>query len=71
MVSSGLPLPYWVIAAVLMLCQVDERIRKMLAARDAELSAVRAALRAKEAKLRAAEESLALINQEVAGLRRR
>jgi hypothetical protein len=50
---------------------VDERIRKVLAARDTELNNVKAALRAKEAKLRAAEESLALINQEVAGLRRR
>lgn len=51
--------------------QVDERIRKMLAAKDTELSSLRAVLRAKEGKLRSAEESLSLINNEIATIKKR
>ena len=53
------------------LAQVDERIRKMLAAKDLELSNIRGILRAKETKLKASEEALAQINREIVSIKKR
>lgn len=53
------------------LVQVDERIRKMLAAKDLELSNIRGILRAKETKLKASEEALAQINREIVSIKKR
>lgn len=53
------------------LAQVDERIRKMLAAKDLEVSNIRGILRAKEGKLKASEEALAQINREIVSIRKR
>jgi hypothetical protein len=50
---------------------VDDRIRRMLASKDSEMSTLRGVLRAKETKLRAAEDALALINQEFASIKKR
>ena len=53
------------------LALVDERIRKMLAAKDLELSNIRGILRAKETKLKASEETLAQINREIVSIKKR
>ena len=53
------------------LVKVDERIRKMLAAKDVELSQVRGVLRIKEAKLKETDEALAQINREIVSVRKR
>jgi predicted nucleic acid-binding Zn-ribbon protein len=53
------------------LAKVDDRIRKMLAAKDLEVSNVRAVLRAKEAKLKTTEDTLARINSELVSVKKR
>ena len=53
------------------LAQVDERIRKILAAKDTELSNLKGLLRSKEAKLKTTEDALAQINREIVGVRKR
>ncbi len=53
------------------LAQVDERIRKILAAKDTELSNLKGLLRSKEAKLKTTEDALAQINREIVGIRKR
>ena len=53
------------------LSKVDERIRKILANKDTELSQVRGLLRTKEAKLKESDEALAQINRELVSVRKR
>lgn len=53
------------------LAQVDERIRKILAAKDAELQTMKEALKSRERKLKASEEALAQINREIVSIKNR
>ena len=53
------------------LAKLDEKIRKVLAAKDVELSNVRGVLRTKEAKLKISEDALAQLNSELVSVRKR
>lgn len=53
------------------LAQVDERIRKILTAKDAELHTLKGVVKSRESKLKAAEDALAQINREFVSVKNR
>ena len=53
------------------LSQVDERIRKVLAAKDAELQTLKETLKSRERKLKASEDAMAQINREIVSIKSR
>ena len=53
------------------LAQVDERIRKILTAKDAELHALKSVIKSRERKLKASEDALAQINREIMSVKNR
>lgn len=53
------------------LAQVDERIRKILSAKDAELQTLKETLKSRERKLKASEDALAQINREIVSIKGR
>mmetsp|Transcript_54561 Transcript_54561/g.95381 ORF Transcript_54561/g.95381 Transcript_54561/m.95381 type:complete len:349 (-) Transcript_54561:71-1117(-) len=53
------------------LAQVDERIRKVLAAKDAELQTLKETLKSRERKLKASEDAMAQINREIVSIKSR
>ena len=53
------------------LAQVDERIRKILAAKDAELQTLKETLKSRERKLKASEDAMAQINREIVSIKSR
>ncbi len=53
------------------LAQVDERVRKILATKDAELQTLKETLKSRERKLKASEDAMAQINREIVSIKGR